>query len=312
MIYLSARQFKLGRKAGDPNKPRLRLSRFLSDTAPTYPENRDYISKVANWPMYLNDRLGDCTCATVGHTIQVLTTYGQGQTVAVSDNDVLTAYEAVSGYNPNTGANDDGAVVQDVLNYWRKTGVGGHNILAFAYVEPSNTEELFAAMNLFGTIYLGIDFPNTAFDQLDAGEPWDVVDGAVSEGGHAINAAYYDVSDKMWKVITWGQVQPMTQAFWDKYVDEAWVVISHEWFNAQGNSPTGINMYALGEEFRSLTGESNPFPEPAPEPTPEPAPTPVDPDSDLAKAAHGFLNRNPAHHKALQNALREWLDAKGL
>src|SRR4051812_13096396 len=105
-------EFHPGVLPNNPDKPRLKVSQFL--TAPTYPASLDYLSRVNNYPMYLNDRIGDCTCAGAGHIIQAESTYGQGSTQTVSDNDVLTAYEAVSGYDPSTGANDDGAVMQDV------------------------------------------------------------------------------------------------------------------------------------------------------------------------------------------------------
>lgn len=301
---------KLGRLPNDPTKPRLKLSRFLSATAPTYPENRDYLSKVSHFPMYLNDRIGDCTCATIGHIIQSVTTYGQGETKTITDSDVLQAYEAVSGYDPTTGANDNGAVVQEVLDYWRKNGVGGHKIAAFAEVDINNEDELRAAMNLFGTVYLGIAFPDTAFDQIDNGEPWDVVDGAKIEGGHAINAGYYDVSDNMWKIVTWGQVQPMTQAFWDEYVDEAWVVLTPEWFDANGRNPDGIDMKALGDQFTSLTGEANPFSDVVPTPSPDPAVDSV--DQEFATAAKAWLVKHPYYYKPFQSALVTWLDEKGL
>lgn len=301
--------FKLGRLPADPTTPKLKLASFLSSTGIAYPENRDWLSKVSSWPMYLNDRLGDCTCATVGHLVQVFNRYGQNTDVRVSDSDVLRAYEAVSGYNPATGANDDGAVVQDVLSYWRKTGVGGHKILAFAQVDFKNADELRSAMNIFGNIYLGIDFPNTAMDQFDNDEPWDVVYGAHSEGGHAINAGYYDVSDNMWKVVTWGKVQPMTQAFFDKYVEEAWVVISQEWLDANGSNPDGIEMQALGDEFTRITGEVSPFPR-NPTPTPEPVPTPSDLDKEFTKVLVNWLARNPWFYKDVQAAARAWLTGK--
>lgn len=305
------RDYKLGRLPADPSLPRLKLASFLSATAPTYPENVDWLAGVERWPMYLNDRIGDCTCATAGHMIQNMSRYGQGTTVTITDKDVLTAYSAVSGYDPRTGANDNGAVVQHVLNYWRKTGVGGHKILAFAEVDLHDPNEVRAATNIFGNVYLGIDFPETGFDQLDAGQPWDYVPGARSLGGHAINAAYYDVSDNMWKVVTWGQVQPMTQAFWDKYVFEAWVVISPEWFDANGRNPSGLDMYALGEKFRELTGEANPFPEPAPDPFPSPVPPPVveTPTDVFEKDARAWLERNPFFYRDFQRKLREWLDS---
>jgi hypothetical protein len=306
--------FKLGRLPANPATPKLKLSSFLSPEF-TYPENRDWMSQVSNWPMYLNDRIGDCTCATVGHLLQIFNRYGQKKDVRISDADVLKAYSDVSGYDPNTGANDDGAVVQDVLDYWRKTGVGGHKILAFAQVDFKNADELRQAVNIFGNIYLGINFPNTAMQQFDNDQIWDYVDGAYSEGGHAINAGYYDVSDGMWKVVTWGRVQPMTQAFFDEYVEEAWVVISQEWLDANGRNPEGLDMATLGDEFTKITGEVSPFPAPQPAPTPPPVvpptPTPVNSaDADFEKVLVKWLARNPWFYKDVQDAAKKWMTTR--
>ena len=299
-------EFKLGRLPADPTTPKLKLASFLTGAAPVaYPENRDWLSEVSGWPMYLNDRIGDCTCAVAGHLIQVFNQYGQKLDVRVSDNDVLKAYSAVSGYDPVTGRNDNGAVVQDVLDYWRKTGIGGHKILAFAQVDFRNPDELRSALNIFGNIYLGIDFPNTAMDQFFNGQPWDVVPGAYSEGGHAINAGYYDVSDGMWKIVTWGAVQPMTQAFFDEYVEEAWVVISQEWLDANGRNPEGIDMTTLGDEFTRITGELSPFPEVQPTPTPVPDVDPV--DEEFAQTLVKWLARKPWFYKDVQSAAQKWL-----
>lgn len=311
--------FRLGRLPADPTTPRLRLSTFLTGTAPSYPENMDWLSKVSNWPMYLNDSLGDCTCAAVGHLIQAFTTYGQGATVAIKDSDVLTAYEAVSGYNPRTGQNDNGAVVQDVLSYWRKTGVGGHKILAFAEVDFKNPDELRQATHLFGNVYLGINFPDSAMEQFNNGQPWDVVPGARSEGGHAINAGYYDVSDNMWKVVTWGQVQSMTQAFWDKYVEEAWVVVSQEWLKDNKN-PEGIDMSVMGDEFTKITGEASPFPVVVPQPPIPPVVTPpippvvTPPNADMVFMAQAqkFSSGKHVFYKDFQKQLKTWLQSKGV
>lgn len=297
-------EFKGGRLPNDPTKARLKL-RPLLEAAVTYPENKDWYSRVSSWPMYLNDRYGDCTCATVGHIIQQLTTYGEGKTETISDADVIKAYSAVSGFNPATGANDDGAVIQDVLNYWRKQGIGGHKIVAFAEVDVNNMNEVRQAVNLFGNVYLGINFPNTAMDQFNAGKPWDYVRGAYSEGGHAINAVYYDVSDGKLKVITWGRVQEMTQAFWDKYVDEAWVVISEEWLDANRRNPDGVDVSVLGEQFTEITGEASPFPV-----TPSPEPKPVAPsvDDDFAAVASEWLSTKHYFYKDFQKKLQAWLD----
>jgi hypothetical protein len=42
--------------------------------------------------------------------------------------------------------------------------------------------------------------------------------------------------------------------------EEAWVVVTPEWLSAVGVTPTGLDLYGLGEEFSRLTGEPNPIP----------------------------------------------------
>lgn len=300
--------FHPGRLPNDPSKPRLHYSTFLRAT-PSFPAILDYLSRVDVWPMYLNDEEGDCTFAGAGHIIEAESEYGQGETQKVTDDDVQTGYVAVSGYNPKTGQNDNGCVMQDVLSYWRKTGIGGHKILAFAQVDHTNQDELRAAMNTFGSLYIGINFPGSAMDQFNESKPWDVVKGAKIEGGHCIHGGAYQVGGN-WKIVTWGAVEEMTQAFWDKYVEEAWIVITPEWLNAQGESPTGLDLNALGQAVADITGGANPFPtpEPNPTPTPTPAPTPSDPDEVLeAYLSDWFDKHTLPGHPLLEAALRTWL-----
>lgn len=303
---------KLGRlKPYTPEqKKRMYASAFLRPAElPATPTVVDYVSKVSDWPMYGNDQLGDCTCAAAGHMIEAWTDYGQGKTVKISDNDVLKAYEAVSGYREGHPETDQGAVMQDVLDYWRKTGIGGHKILAFAQLDLSNADEIKAALYLFGHVYLGINFPAIAMEQFDEGKPWDAVkrDGGI-EGGHAIDMGYAETG-KNHKVITWAKVQEMTPAFFEKYVEEAWVVVSQEWINAVGKNPAGLDTGALNAAFSEVTdGEPGPFPDapqpdpnPQPQPTPSPAPTPTPEPPAPADA-----------DQALAVAFDAWKAAKGL
>jgi hypothetical protein len=329
--------FRGGRKAphAESARPRLKLSQFLTGTYPPAPAVVDYVSKVADWPMYGNDQYGDCVWAMIGHTIEAATTYGQGQTVKVSDADVLKGYSAVTGFDPADPSTDQGTVIQDALDYWRKVGVGGHKIMAFAQIDHTNLDEIDAALYLFGHVQLGIDFPAVAMDQFNEGKPWDVVaDDGGNEGGHAISGglARRDAATPFpprpelvgknargnYVVITWGRAQEMTPAFFARYVEEAWTVITPEWYDAQGRNPEGIDAAALGEGFTALTGEPNPFrPAPDPGPTPEPpapAPDPADPaDEVLAAVVRPWLKyRHRGANAALARQLRTWLTAKNL
>lgn len=233
--------------------PRVRLADHL-DTAGV-PEVVDYASKVTSWPVYMNNVIGDCTCAALGHAIQAWTTYAEGPTVTLPDSAVLALYEAVSGFDPQTRANDNGAVEQDVLTHVQKHGIGGHKIRAFAQVNHKNPAEMKAALDIFGTVYLGMQVPKSAEVEFQNGTAWQNIGDQQILGGHAIDLQKVD-SDYMY-VVTWGKLQPMTEDFWLTYGDEAWVILTDDWMNSKGLSPTGLNLTGLLNEFDAITGSTH-------------------------------------------------------
>lgn len=351
---------RLGRAAPHPRvgvdprtgreHPRLMAGRFLTGAAlPTVPEVVDWQSNVPSWPMYLNDQWGDCVFADIGHGIEATTQYGQGAAVMVTDADIEAAYSAVTGFDPNAGppgANptDQGTVMQDAMDYWRKTGIGGHQIVAFAEVNVTDLDEVADCIYLFGGIHLGINFPASAMEQFDAGQPWDVVaDDGGNEGGHAILTAYRrvqaaavlrDAAGAMvgFRVVTWGQEQVMTLAFFQRYAEEAWVAVDQAWVDAAGHTPVpGVDLVAWGADFEAVTGEPNPFPAPSPVPDPgppapdpgpvppgpDPSPTPDPSDLDVTFAAqlHWWLAHDWIRDHAdrrLRHAAHTWLAGRNL
>ena len=172
---------------------------------------------------------------------------------------VIDFYKKVSGYD-GTPATDNGAAMQDVLNYWRKHGFDGRHILAFAECDVKDPNECKLAAAEFGGVYIGINFPSSAMSKFLDGKPWDTTPGDPIVGGHAICSARYDDSEGVWYVVTWGKEQKMTQAFWDEYVAEAWIVVTKDWINARGQTPNSVDTQALGQIYTELTGEPSPFP----------------------------------------------------
>jgi hypothetical protein len=270
---------KLGRKA-PTGAPRIKLTADLIPTAAlTPPASVDWYSKVdANtWGMDGNDDVGDCTCAEVDHSTKARQVAAGNTEVRSSAAEVLAAYSAVTGYNPSDPSSDQGAVMQDVRDYWRKHGItlGGNldKITLFAAVDHADLTLIKWCVARFGAVALGFNFPASAMGQFNAGRPWDVVPRSPLEGGHAVSMIGYDATYAY--VVTWGQVQKMTWAFFRAYVEEAWTDISTDWVNSQsGQDPLGEVAYALGQQFQTVTGQPNPFPVPSPSPTPDPAPTP--------------------------------------
>jgi hypothetical protein len=99
----------------------LRLASYVK-AAPLAPPSCSWNKRTPRWTMMLNDSLGDCTIAAAAHMIEYWTadTYG-GTGHVVNDKEILTAYSAVSGYDPSTGQNDNGAVELDVLRNYLRT-----------------------------------------------------------------------------------------------------------------------------------------------------------------------------------------------
>lgn len=262
--------FRSGRKPNDPAKPRLAIGKHLRGTAPAA---ADYYSKVTTWGMDGNDNWGDCVCAGDCHICVQQTAYGTPAAVVPTTDQALAIYSSIGGFNPNAGPpgsnpTDNGATVQDGLNYLRKTGVSGFKIAAFGELDVKDYNQIKLGVSQFGGLSIGINLPNSAMTQFNTGQPWTPVKGSPNDGGHCVIVVGYD-ADWLY-VVTWGQVQRMSWAFWAEYVEEAWAVIDAMWTNA-----TGLDKHALGEEWAALTKQANPFPAPAPAPTPAPVPVPV-------------------------------------
>lgn len=249
----SFEHLKLGRKPKVEDARTLRLAKYLdlAEALPATPPSADWVTGVPSWPMYGNDRLGDCTCAAVGHMIQAWSQAAGGlKTFADADIEAL--------YIPDTGTQDDGRSEMDVLNYWRQTGVGqpsyADRIIAYASVDPSNIDEVKAAISFFGGLYVGIGLPLTAQGQ----SVWDVVSDLpgrnepYSWGGHAVPILGYNQSGE-YVVVTWGAPLTMTQAFWTMYGDEAYAIISPDFIGAAGVTPAGFDLERLEADLTEIT-----------------------------------------------------------
>jgi hypothetical protein len=314
-VQTSHPEYKLGRLPNDPTKPRLRLSTFLQAAyVGQVPVVVDYLSAVSSWPMALNDRLGCCTASAACHMTEAWSTYGLGTTATPSNSDVLSFYALCSGYNPNDPSTDQGAVMQDCLNIWRKTGIGSHKIAAFAEVNVHDSANLRAALYLFGGVYIGMDFPNSAMAQFNSGQLWDVVgndDGLA--GGHCVHLGY-DQLGRNREVTTWGKRQQVTPAFWANYMTEAWVPISYEWIK-NNQSPAGLDIKALNAAFTLMTNQPGPFLD---NPTPAPSGNTITPaqqaaNQKLATTAHAWTRyRHYGTNAVLAQSLTDWMKTWGL
>lgn len=243
-------KMKLG-KRHPRHDPRVPMLARYTKALPPAPASTDYESKVTNWPMMMNDNLGDCTCAAVGHVIQQWTTYNN-KPVVLSDPQIEQLYETVGGYNPADPSTDQGAVEVDVLNYWLTSGVDGHPLGAYAALELQNHNEVMDAVYWFGNCYIGVALPISAQNQ----DVWAVPPGGAtgpgapgSWGGHAVPVVAYD--ERGLTVVTWGDKKRMTWQFWGTYCDEAYALLSTDWTEA-GLAPPGFNYDQLSADIQEI------------------------------------------------------------
>lgn len=274
----------LGRLPEDPSKPRLTLAPHLRATVAAPPAAVNWYGRVLNWGVLGNNIWGDCVCAGNGHIIEQQTALGGGDETIVTDVEVLAEYSRVTGFDPNAGApgqnpTDNGALIQDGLADLRKNGLAGEKIAAYARINQADVTEVKTALAELGALSLGVNLPQSALDQFDAGQPWTVSGNATIVGGHCVTCFGYD-ADYVY-LVSWGRVAPATWEWMAAYCVEAWAVVSPMWAGAGGKDPEGVDLYSLGAEFATLTGEANPFPAPAPSPLPKP-PAPQSPVHELA------------------------------
>ncbi|MEI9934766.1 MAG: hypothetical protein WDM71_07935 [Ferruginibacter sp.] len=120
-----------------------------------------------------------------------------------------------------SGGVDSGLNELDVLNYWQSNTASGDKILAYAKIDIKNHTHVQQAIQLFGGVYLGFQVQENCEDEFNAKKPW--TPGPLTNEGHAVFATGYDKTGVT--VLTWGNTQKATWAWWDECVDEAYAIL---------------------------------------------------------------------------------------
>jgi hypothetical protein len=170
------------------------------------------------FPMDGNDTLGDCTIAGLAHAV---TTY---RGMIGSKKVIMAKTAVVKLYMHLTGGVDSGLNELDVLNYWQSNVVDGDKIMAYVSLDPKNHTHVEQAIQLFGGVYIGFQVQQNCVQEFDAHQPW--TPGPLTNDGHAVFAVGYDQNGVT--VLTWGNTQQATWAWWDECVDEAYAILPPE------------------------------------------------------------------------------------
>jgi hypothetical protein len=256
-MLVDTKKLKLGKLTARHDPRALLLASYVSRALPAPPDTFDVSTKVTAWGMMDNDQIGDCTCAAAGHLIMEWTANAGKKMVTPTDKQIVGAYSAITGYNPTSGANDNGANEVDVLNYWRQSGIAGHKIGAYMSLEPANHTHIMDSVYIFGGCYIGVSLPISAQAQTQNHQPWSVPPGGTngdgkpgSWGGHAVPVVAYD--SRGVTVVTWGALQMMTWSFWEAYCDEAYAILSPDYLSGKKTTPQGFSLKQLQADLADL------------------------------------------------------------
>lgn len=246
---------KLGKKPATRDRRDLLFADYRTAALKEAPVGFDHTPRVTQpWGMLGNDSAGDCAIAGPAHETMLLNAEA-GTQIPFTTQGVLAIYSAITGYNPNDPNTDQGSNVRDVLNYRAQTGFKDadgniHKIGAYVALTAGNWAELLQALLVFETVGIGIQVPQSAMEQFQAGQPWTVVQNSPIEGGHYVPVVARPNEDIV-KVVTWGALQEMTAEFYRTYCDEAWCYISVEDLTS-GKTLDGFDLQALEDDLNAL------------------------------------------------------------
>lgn len=227
----------------------LRLTSYLTGELGSPPPSVDTLQRVYSklkssdptqlFPLDGNDQYGDCTIAALAHAVTVF----RGLT---GKRTIMTQQAVLKLYMHLTGGVDSGLNELDVLNYWQSNVADGDKILAFASIDPKNHTHVQQAIQLFGGVYLGFQVQQNCQQEFADHKPW--TPGPLTQDGHAVFAVAYDAAGVT--VLTWGNTQKGTWAWWDECVDEAFAILPPE-AKASDFSP-GFNFAQLQADLQNV------------------------------------------------------------
>jgi hypothetical protein len=269
------------------NKPAIRFGAIRTGVVPSHPASADHFSKITDWGIYLNDKFSVCGPTAVGNQRKLETKYQTSCEVSPTQEDVFDLYRRSGNpnFNPDTGADDNGVIMQTMLGALRSGGIGGIKCIAYAKVDVTNWEELQAAEAIFGSLLLGVDLQTIQNSQTND-KLWDYVPSP-EWGGHAVLSGRY--TQNRMGVITWAQVINTTLEFIQHQLSEAWVVIYPETFSTT-QFIEGIDVPSLAKYFKDLTHTTLPIPDPVTPPD-DPPTNPGCSPTQLVTAAQAAMKQ---------------------
>jgi len=241
----------LGRVRSTSDSRTLHLRNYVNELTAPVPPAKELVESTPVWPMLANDRFNCCTSAAAGHMVHHWTAANQ-RGVFLTDDDIIRAHAQLT--------NDrlmECVSMLDALKYWRKQGIGGHQIHSFVKGGKASAADLRCMIHLFGSGYVGLDLPPFACAGDPKGWPdiaWEIPTSIAADAaapnpdmGHCVAVVGYD--EQWLYVVTWGRLKTMSWDFFERYAEEVYAVLSTDWIADNAKSPTGFDIMTLERDL---------------------------------------------------------------
>jgi hypothetical protein len=256
MIYTPVDHTKvlLGKGPAPIGPPKYPMARYVDDAVlPGPPPIIDYTRGITNWGMMLNDQLGCCVIAAKFHALQafIMSEIDKSVrqeligTIHPSDSLILRYYEDWAGYVDGNQKTDNGMQISAALEDWVKQKLAGYELLGYAQPSPSNLLHINQTLNLFGAVDIGLQLPAC----WQNAKVWDAepnVDTPGSWGGHDVVILRH--SPGLYKVVTWGYLQDLTEDGFQWACDEAHGLVQKNFV-----PPPGFNLSLLLKDRAAIS-----------------------------------------------------------
>lgn len=295
---------KLGKRR--PSRRRtIDVGAFLNAAVPP-PHPADDPAPVLTYPMDRNDEAGVCVVAGLDHALQTIAAELGVHRVNWTDDQILGFYQT---QNPGFkswadagGPDDQGMDIQAFLEHLVQVG----ELVAFGAVDYTNVELMKAATYVGMAIVTGEDLRVAQQKQ----KVWDYSANSGDWGGHCTTTVAYSANPDRQVCVTWGALQPMTEAFATRQVGEAWFILTKDML-AHPYFRDNFDLPGFAAAVSALTGGKVVVPTDGPVPAPPtPAPGPADPLADFPRqlVKQWFAHSSHTHVEgSAKQALKAWV-----
>jgi len=180
------------------------------------------------WAAY--EGCGDCFWAMLAHKIRENAKNARRPIPPISDLTVINQYAAYSGYNPQTGENDNGTDPAGAYQYLQQQPFYDDNNVTYPFeividLTPGDVKELWSAIWIFESVGVGVQLQEAQEEQFNNMTSWTYVAGSPIVGGHEVLVNGPD------GLISWGVRVPWDVSFIQELNDESQATLSLDIYN---------------------------------------------------------------------------------